>query len=68
MKAKYKEIKEIIANTPNEQKGVQISSMENMHVGYYQHHDANWSYRVHVINHNNRLVKVVSVFGEIKAE
>ena len=68
MKATFKEIKEIIKNTPEELKGKQISELgfPVKYMGYFQRSDANWSYCVQVLLYKNNIIEVVTVFGLIQ--
>lgn len=66
MKAKFSEIKSIIARTPAKYKGKQISNFFNIEVGWFAKASANWAYHVHVIHEENALTQVVSVFGTIQ--
>ena len=65
----YKEIKEIISYTPEELKGVQISTLPGniqLTVGYFSHIGTNWSYVVHSLFYKNQLINVATVFDEIR--
>lgn len=67
MKMKIKEVREIIKNTPEALKGIQISQFaERLQIGYAMKSTANWSYQVWAVLHNGFIIPVVSVFGEIK--
>ena len=68
MKAKFKEIKNFINQTPKELKGKQISELglPVKYMGYFAHSDANWSYQVHALLYKNNIIEVVTVFGEIQ--
>lgn len=64
----YKEIKEIIAFTPKEVRGKQISSFgynTREQVGSYHPSTANWSYIVFALCSNREVSLVVTRFGEI---
>lgn len=64
----YKEIKEIINNTPDSLKGVQISNLPTdirVKVGGYVQTDANWGYIVHSLFYEEKVINVVTVFGLI---
>lgn len=66
-KLKIKAVREIIAGTPKELKGQQISTFkERLQIGYAMKSNANWAYQVWAIMHNGFVVPVVSCFGEIK--
>lgn len=36
-------------------------------IAYFTPYQANWSYRIELLQHNNRVFMVVTVFGEIRA-
>lgn len=64
----YKEIKEIINNTPTPLKGVQISNLNTnirIKVGGYAPSNANWGYVVHSLFYEENVINVVTVFGVI---
>lgn len=65
----YNEIKGIISNTPEELKGVQISTFPGntrLAIGKFSHIGNNWSYIVHSLFYKNQLINVVTVFDEIR--
>ena len=67
MKATYKQVKEIIASTPAHLKGMQVSALPNIAVGYYIKGGCNWAYHIHVVtDKDGRMWQVAVVFGEIK--
>lgn len=66
MKIRYKEIKNIIKNTPTQVKKTQIHNYTSLFVGFYHPSNANWSYQVHVIVFMGMPIKVVSCFGTIE--
>ena len=64
MKIKMREIKLIMANTPNEIKGRQdLYTVEDY--GYFTPANANWSYRAGWVEYNGNKILVVKQFGEI---
>ena len=64
MKITKREIKKIIANTPQELKGSQEHyTIEDY--GYFTPSNVNWSYRAGFINYNGVKILVVKQFGEI---
>lgn len=65
---KYKDIQEIIEQTPKELKGVDITGMDyndRIEIGYYRPSNANWNYKVYVIKYYERLIEVATRFGSI---
>lgn len=65
----YNEIKGIINNTPEELKGIQISTFPGntrLAIGKFSHIGNNWSYIVHSLFYKNQLINVVTVFDEIR--
>ena len=65
MKLTKRQIDTIIGNTPKELDGCHHSFESDF--GFYMKPNANWSYRVGYVRHNEILLLVVKVFGQIKA-
>lgn len=63
----YKEIKEIINNTPKAIKGINIGAMKKQcYSGYFHKSTANWSYQVYYVESCEEITPVVVVFGQIQ--
>ena len=68
MKLTKKQIEMIRANTPDEIKGKQVSSINEAYgdtLGYYQPSQANWAYTAQYITYKGAKYLVVTRFGEI---
>ena len=65
MKLTKRQIDIIVENTPKELKGFHNSF--DCDFGYFMPSNANWCYRAGYVKHNDNLVLVVKVFGQIKA-
>lgn len=62
----YKEIKEIINDTPADMKNKEPREFNAVLIGAYKHTAANWWYQVYMAIHDGRPVLCVAVFGWIK--